>query len=388
MCEMSRKKKNPLAGAAAVASILSSAAAVASAAKSVPKGKKKSSRKMKNFSSSSAPVAISTRTVSTRANTRQLKNGVRVENTELIEGSISGSTVWALQKTYALNPGLAATFPWLSIMAAQYQEYRFRRLEFEWVAFAPTSTQGDVILSPDYNAADQPPLTEVDAVDHVGSITDSCWKKFSCRLNPADMHALSDKKYLRPCAVAGDIKTFDVGKFYVSTNNEVGSSPIGKLFVHYDVELMTPLNGPSTFTLPVYTSQFINVGSQTFTTVTRANVLYPTSLYDPLNFYNGYSSGTFKPPAGVYRIRACMSAFEGHAETFEAVLYFRKNSAAVGPQTDLLVTSPLDGIFPICVEGIIAFNGSDTFDVSCTMTFAVGPGSSAANNTALYVSLA
>ena len=46
-------------------------------------------------------------------------------------GDINGTTAFT-NTTYPLNPGVSQTFPWLSTIAASYQQYKFHGLIFEF----------------------------------------------------------------------------------------------------------------------------------------------------------------------------------------------------------------------------------------------------------------
>ena len=46
-------------------------------------------------------------------------------------------------RTYALNPGIESTFPWLSQIAQNYEEYEFGQLVFEYKSTVNPSVSGD-----------------------------------------------------------------------------------------------------------------------------------------------------------------------------------------------------------------------------------------------------
>jgi len=211
-----------------------------------------------------APVAVSNTRISRSAQITTRKGCTTITHRELVDGAVSGSTVWTLQDTYDLQPGNAVTFPWLSSTANQYAEYSFRKLTFEYVPFCATSTAGGIILTPDYDSSNPPPTSEAMAVDHKDCIVDSVWKDIRCNLSVRDMHALGPRKFTRAFLAAGDIKTFDCGKLYVSTDNCAGSNATGKLFVSYTVDLFTPVLIPTAIQ-PRQCCMFYNSSAQSFT---------------------------------------------------------------------------------------------------------------------------
>lgn len=64
---------------------------------------------------------------------------------------------------YALNPGLPGTFPWLSPIANQYQQYRLKACIFEFrsmaTGFAEQTSLGQLAFASNYNA-DATPFTD------------------------------------------------------------------------------------------------------------------------------------------------------------------------------------------------------------------------------------
>jgi len=55
---------------------------------------------------------------------------------------VTSAENFTVDLTVPLNPGLASSFPWLSTIAQQYQEYTWKGVIFEYV-----STSGDVVAS-------------------------------------------------------------------------------------------------------------------------------------------------------------------------------------------------------------------------------------------------
>ena len=49
---------------------------------------------------------------------------------------IKGTTTFTVAGSYPINPGMAQTFPWLSDIAKNFQQYRIRGMVFHYV---PTS---------------------------------------------------------------------------------------------------------------------------------------------------------------------------------------------------------------------------------------------------------
>jgi hypothetical protein len=169
-------------------------------------------------------------------------DSVRIRKRELVTSiatPAAAQSAFNIAATLALNPGIPATFPWLSTQAAGWEQYKFRKLRFDYYTRTATSTVGSIMLVPDYDASDPAPTSEQQAMDYKDAKEEAPWVvEFCCDLTPSALHP-SGKKYIRQGAVANtDIKTYDAGTFYVCTTDATTASQNwGKLFVEYDVEL-------------------------------------------------------------------------------------------------------------------------------------------------------
>jgi hypothetical protein len=148
-----------------------------------------------------------------------------------------------VSQTLALNPGLAATFPWLSSQAQAWEEYRFNKLKFCYYTRTGSSTPGSVQLVPDYDAADAAPATEQIASSFQDVVEDAPWKNLECQLASQAMFPMGPRKFIRSGALAAnlDIKTYDAGQLFICTTDGTAVN-WGKLWVEYDVELSVPAN--------------------------------------------------------------------------------------------------------------------------------------------------
>jgi hypothetical protein len=169
-------------------------------------------------------------------------------------GNISGLNNQNFNQSFALalNPGIASTFPWLAIMAQNWQAYRFKKMRFFYFTRTGSTTVGSVILCPDYDAADVAPISEQVIDSYEDAKEDAPWKNLDCPLNSTAMHLMGPKKFIRlgPLSANQDIKTYDVGNMFVYTVDSAAAASWGKLWVEYDVDLFTPQLPPggSSFT--------------------------------------------------------------------------------------------------------------------------------------------
>jgi len=193
----------------------------------------------------SAAAAYSTGQASSAPMIQASRDSARIVHRELI-ASVVGSGAFTVQKSFSLNPGLAATFPWLSTQAQSWEAYRFNKLKFCAYTRTGSATPGSLMLVPDYDAADAAPATETIASSYEDVEEDVPWKDIECTLRPGSMHALGPRKFIRLGALPAnqDVKTYDAGTLFVCT---VDGSAVNwsKLWVEYDVTLFTPQLPPS-----------------------------------------------------------------------------------------------------------------------------------------------
>lgn len=156
--------------------------------------------------------------------------------------NVTGTTAFAVQQSFALNPGLAASFPWLSIEAQGWERYRFKKLNFRYTTSTGSTTPGTVTMAPDYDAADAPPASEQVALTYKNREYCPPWELDKlCRLSPAMMNAAFKEHFVRvgPIGANQDVKTYDVGNLHLCTS---GGTAVqwGKVFVEYEVEFFNP----------------------------------------------------------------------------------------------------------------------------------------------------
>ncbi len=160
---------------------------------------------------------------------------------------VSSSTSFSVV-TYAVNPGLAATFPYLSAIAQNFQEYEFRGLVFEFKSLSAdalnsTNTAlGSIALAVQYRADasafidKQQLLNEMWAVDGKPSIDILLPVECAPVENPLKM------QYVRGAAVPSgqDTKLYDLAKLSVASYGSQAVAVVGELWATYEVVLRKP----------------------------------------------------------------------------------------------------------------------------------------------------
>lgn len=213
---------------------------------------------------------------------------------------------------FPINPAQAATFPWLSKQAPQWEKYHFNHLEFYYKRtvseFATNGTTGKVMLSVDFDASDPPPTNKQQVEDTDPHVDNMPCNNIRLPMNQRRMHGLYRELYNRPGPVPGatDIKTYDAGNFYLSTQGNQNNTEVGELHVRYSVTFSVPIlesdtsiprnNTVSLFTESVNPPVFVNGA---FVTVPYSGMGSGGNGVQALNPSN---AGVFTLPRGIYLV--------------------------------------------------------------------------------------
>jgi hypothetical protein len=222
----------------------------------------------------------------------------RIKNSELV-GDLLGSVAFTATG-YRINPGLAATFPWLSVVANQWQQYRFHSLSFRFVTRTSTSHAGSVVIAPEYDPNQAAPETEAEATNRQDAVENVCWVSSECVLDPAAMFPYGPRKAVRSAMSAGGLSNYDAGTIYFCSTGEPDATAIGKIWVDYDCELFVPQVGTIS-RVPVNVASYELAAEQVIGT-TNEKLLWT----EDLNYLGvTYDSGDFTIPLGFYLVLLC-----------------------------------------------------------------------------------
>lgn len=257
-------------------------------------------------------------------------------------------------KKYSLNPGDSNTFPWLSTVAQNFEQYELQGTLFCFKSMYSdavinnSGSLGTVIMATEYNAA-SPPFPNKLAMENY-EYAQSCKPSLSM-MHPieCDRHlsVLSDLYIRRPYQdiYGQDIKTYDFGNFYIATQgipqtSAAATVTLGELWVTYQVRLLKPKIGgeyiDSGFTSlwrDNYTSQS---GGQIFQNptsyITMSNSNIDVKLLDDSTMTIGRVIGARK-----YLVNIITSTPDGSVVPSQAVGYF--------PSSPIIIfTSNLDSM--------------------------------------------
>jgi len=173
--------------------------------------------------------------------------------------------------SFPLNPGMSTTFPWLSTIAQNYQEYRIHGLIFEFrpliTDFITGGAPGVVVMATNYNA-DAPMFTSKVAMEN---------SEYAVAVKPTNglIHGIEcavpvttiPQRYVRTGSVptGQDLRLYDYGNFQFATQNNPVQN-LGELWVSYCVEFFKPV-------LPDEIGGNVLAGHYSGTTVSPTNPL-------------------------------------------------------------------------------------------------------------------
>jgi len=163
------------------------------------------------------------------------------------------SSVTFANTEFALNPGLPGTFPFLSTIASNFQEYNFRGLVFEFKstsadALNSTNTAlGTVAMAVQYRAGASSFTNKQQVLNEMWSADSKPAESFFMPVECSPAECPMDIQYVRTGALGNndDIKFYDLGKLSLSTVGSQAASVVGELWASYEVALRKPILGGS-----------------------------------------------------------------------------------------------------------------------------------------------
>jgi hypothetical protein len=289
----------------------------------------------------------------------------RVRGRELIGNVVGSNSTTPVVSTYYLNPGLSDSFPRLSQEADVWEQYKLHQCSVRYVPAVGSTTQGSIVLSPDYDPTDSPPTTEQELANTEGSKEGFPWSPFQIDLDPKAMNALGPRKFIRDGNVAGDRKNFDSCMLSVAAIDNGGTGTMGKLWIEYDIEFFVPQLQATTL-LPTKAAAFNLSANQAFTSGDDATVVFDEVIANGLGAT--LASGVVTLPKGVYFVMAEITGAYDNATTIHtSTIVIQKNSGNISPplrsEVKGVQTSGI-AIDHLSASGIVSSDGTDEFLVN------------------------
>jgi hypothetical protein len=276
--------------------------------------------------------------------------------------------------SYPVNPGQSSTFPWLSLMAPQWEKYTFNMLEFyykrEVSEFNAAGQAGKVIFSADFDASDAPPSTKQQMEDSVPHADGMPCENLVLKLPKNQMHWNSLAKYVRPGGLPGsaDIKTYDVANVHIATQGIPANNEIGELRVRYSCTFSVPVLD-STTAIPANNSValFESSAGEALTSTVAKTMLLASATTNGLLAVN--TAGSIVLPPGNYLADFdCAFANAGGNNCTVAQLVLLKNGTPIANTTQAFVGPALQTISQAGTT-FVRSNGTDVFIMNCSATF-------------------
>lgn len=318
------------------------------------------------------------------------RNGksMHIRHRELIQ-SVSGATAFTAL-SLSVNPGIAATFPWLYKEAQGWEQYRFSKIKFIYLQRTSSTTVGSVMLAPDYDAIDSVPSTEAQMGTYQDSVEGAAWINLVCNLDVNAMFPLGPRKFIRSGNVPGaDLKTYDAANLIFGVVDFASSAAIGKLWVEYEVEFFVPQTAGSGNSISSASTVATSTVGTTFVSTVYKELLFDTNISDGLSLGTPVA-GVYTLPAGKYFVSASASFKDTSAESFYGVLTIYKNGTFVSPSVSnqFAAAALASGIENLTVFGYVESDGTDTLSIAAKLTGAAGTLTCLADSAQLVVRLA
>jgi hypothetical protein len=223
-----------------------------------------------------APVAFGSMTKVSKPNLGRARTIVK--HSEYI-ADINGSAAFTIQQTIFGNPGLLASFPWLSQIASAYEKYRILKIRYRFETEAPTTYTGSIFLSPEFNPQDAAPLNKLQTFQNEDTVRTVPWRGICCVI-PAKYLKVYNDYFVRSAALAvnQDLKTYDPFVLYVCSQGQANGNLAGEIWVDYEIELLNPIGNAAGGSLLGFDALGVTSAGLTNTHIFTGLVNYSSSI--------------------------------------------------------------------------------------------------------------
>jgi len=182
---------------------------------------------------------------------------------------------------------------------------------------------------------------------------------------------MNDAHYVRPAGLPGaaDIKTYDVGNFFIASQGILNNVAVGELHVRYRCRLSIPILGGTVLAAPTNNSVsvFQSTGTEAITSTVAAVLALATATTNGLTVVN--TAGSLVLPVGNYLVDANIQVNAATALNVVSISLL-KNAVAFASSAFAIplvaactaTTLPTDSVF-------YQSNGTDALTLSITSTF-------------------
>jgi len=236
---------------------------------------------------------------------------VRVQHREYITDILSTTDFKNL--SFPINPALNSSFPWLSRMAQNFEQYQIHGMIFEFKSESSDSLNstnsalGTIIMAVEYNSLSPGYTNRLEMENALFSSSTKPSLSAICAVECAPNQSPLNILYTRTGydnIGASDIRFYDLGNFNIATvgMQAIGSN-IGSLYVSYDISMMKTRFLEPGLTIPTYSLKFEDVDNakallgQAVSQVTKINTLGAV-VNQTFNAVSSICSSIFTLPPG------------------------------------------------------------------------------------------
>lgn len=175
------------------------------------------------------------------------QRSVRIQHREFV-GFVTSSVLFR-NDSYQLNPGNTVTFPWLSGVARNFEEYSFHGAVMEYKATSATAigstntSLGVVVLSTNYNVKESLYDSRVAAEQAIFTVSTVPSSSAIHPIECAPNRTVLERRFVQQGVETDneDLRFQDWGNFQVITEGQqLADVELGELWVSYDVVLYKP----------------------------------------------------------------------------------------------------------------------------------------------------
>jgi len=181
-----------------------------------------------------------------------ISGGVQIAHREYITDILSSTDF--LNRSFSINPAIPETFPWLSAIAVNFEQYHVRGMIFEFKsgssdALNSTNTAlGYVVMTTEYNSLASPYTNKNQMENSQFCVSTKPSKSVIHPIECAPFQTPSQPLYTRLASGTyvseGDKRLYDLGNFQVATTGmQAANVNIGELWVSYVIDFYKPVLG-------------------------------------------------------------------------------------------------------------------------------------------------
>nr|BAT70029.1 coat protein [Pothos latent virus] len=145
----------------------------------------------------------------------------------VVNGGVTGNL-------YRLSPSNPVVFPWLQGIAASFDQYKFDRVQLQYVPMCATTETGRVAIYFDKDSQDVGPADRIELANMAHLTESAPWCESTLSI-PVD----NIKRFMNDNSTT-DPKLVDLGQIGLATYGGGSTNAVGDLFIHYTITLFEP----------------------------------------------------------------------------------------------------------------------------------------------------